>query len=461
VKKKFDPKHDSIQIYDHDNLLQNAYNLIKKELSQDNIELIQKYDRAMVNASLSKATRHKHLKMILSLSRLLNKNWKDFTKEDIDELVFRIMERYGNSSGQETNTTWDHKKVLKIFFRWIRLGSREKEEVGDPPETKHVKIRKVKGKIVREDLLTEADRTRILHACGENARDRAFIDCHFEAGTRPGEILNLQIKHVKFDKNGAILHVDGKTGPRSVRLVHSIPSLAGWLAVHPFKDNPGAPLWPNISYRNYGEPLTYAAARSMIHRRCRMAHLSKRVYLNLFRHTEATITANFMTEAQMRKRHGWSAESKMPARYVHLVNADVDEAIFKHYGIKNDKKEKSNLPTICHVCDTPNPVNSKICSKCGIPLDLKTAIEIQEEEKIGREVQMKKIDELEKKVEELVEVISPSNSSKFLIETDEHKKQLLLQSLQKEHPVVKLDDTRFIIGKHVPAIFNFKLDKKT
>ena len=254
--------------------------------------------------------------------------------------------------------------------------------------------------------------------------------------------------------------MDGKTGPRSVRLVHSTPSLAGWLAVHPFKDNPGAPLWPNISYRNYGEPLTYAAARSMIHRRCRMAHLSKRVYLNLFRHTEATITANFMTEAQMRKRHGWSAESKMPARYVHLVNADVDEAIFKHYGIKNDKKEKSNLPTICHVCDTPNPVNSKICSKCGIPLDLKTAIEIQEEEKIGREVQMKKIDELEKKVEELVEVISPSNSSKFLIETDEHKKQLLLQSLQKEHPVVKLDDTRFIIGKHVPAMFRFESDKK-
>ncbi len=109
MDKKFDTKQGSIQIYDHDNLLKNVYNLIKKELSQQNVELIQKYDRAMVNASLSKATRHKHLKMILSLSRLLNKNWIDFTKDDIDELVFRIMGQYGNSSGQETNTTWDHK----------------------------------------------------------------------------------------------------------------------------------------------------------------------------------------------------------------------------------------------------------------------------------------------------------------------------------------------------------------
>lgn len=31
-----------------------------------------------------------------------------------------------------------------------------------------------------------------------------------------------------------------------------------------------------------------------------------------------------MTEAQLRKRHGWSPESKMPARYVHMINADVD-----------------------------------------------------------------------------------------------------------------------------------------
>ena len=253
--------------------------------------------------------------------------------------------------------------------------------MGDPPETKNVKIKKVKDKIVREDLLTEDDLKKLLHVCGENARDRALIDCHFEAGTRPGEILNLQIRHVKFDKYGAVLHVDGKTGARSIRLVKSTPSLAYWLSVHPLKDDTSAPLWPNTSYRNRGKALTYAGARQMINRRCKMANLSKHVNLNLFRHSEATVTANFMTEAQMRKRHGWTADSKMPGRYVHLVNADVDAAIFEHLGIETKEKEDQNVPKICEICQMPNSFESSICSKCGKPLDLKTALESDEQAK--------------------------------------------------------------------------------
>jgi FKBP-type peptidyl-prolyl cis-trans isomerase (trigger factor) len=110
-----------IRIYDHENLIQNVFKLIQKEVLENNFQLIQKYDRGMVNSSLAKATRHKHLKMILSLSRLLKKDWITITKEDVEDLVYKVMEKYGDESGQETNTTWDHKKVLKIFVRWIKL----------------------------------------------------------------------------------------------------------------------------------------------------------------------------------------------------------------------------------------------------------------------------------------------------------------------------------------------------
>ena len=313
-------KKQSIAIYNYDNLLKKLWSTIKRELSEQNVKLLQKYDKIMITTSLAKATRLKQLKMILSLSRLLQKNWEDFTKEDIDNLVLKVMERYCDENGRETSTTWDHKKVLKSFFRWIRLGSREKNEVGDPPETKDVKIKKIKCKIVRENLLTEDDRTKLLHACGENQRDRAFLDCHFDAGTRPSEILNLKIKHVKFDKYGAIINVDGKTGARPIRLVRSAPNLSSWLDIHPFKDNLEAPLWPILNHRSFGKPLNMAAARSLLHNRAKKANISKRIYLNLFRHSEATLTANYMTEAQLRKRHGWAESSQMPSRY------DVDSA---------------------------------------------------------------------------------------------------------------------------------------
>jgi len=397
-------KSNSFSIYDYDERIRRTYNLIKRDLSKQNQELIRNYDTAMISQGLGKAARLKNLQIVLNLSRFLRKDWKDATKNDIEKIVIEIVNRYSDTTGQETYTTYDHKKILKIFFRWLKLGSREQKEVGDPPETKGVKIRKVKDKISREDLLTEADITKLLHACGENARDRAFIDCHFDAATRPGEILNLKIKHVVTDKYGPMLKVDGKTGARPIRLVESTPSLAAWLNVHPFKDNPDAPLWINLSSRNFGKPLTYAAAYAMVRTRCKKAELSKRVYLNLFRHTRATQSAQFLTEAQMKKRHGWTPYSKMAGRYVHMVNADVDQAILSHYGLHVEEEEKERkLPKICHVCEMPNSFDSKICSKCGKPLDLKTAIEFEESEKNDKEKTQARLEDIEKTQKKILE----------------------------------------------------------
>ena len=390
-----------LKIYDHDHQIAKTWDLIHKELSPENIAVIERYDIAMVGSALAKATRHKHLKMMLGLSRLLGKNWDDTNKEDIDVLVFKLMEKYSDDSGKETSTTWDYKKSLKVFFRWFRLGSREMKEVGDPYETKSIKIKKVKNTLAREDLLTEDELEKLLKACGENQRDRAFIDCHYEAGTRPGEILNLQLKHVTFDEYGGVLHVDGKTGTRTIRLINSVPNLASWMENHPFRDNPEAPLWPNFDQRANGKEMTIAAARRMLQRRCKKAVLQKRVFLNLFRHSEATRAANFMTEPQLRKRHGWSNESKMPAVYVHLVNSDVDAALFEHYGIKKKEDTKPKIPKKCHFCTTSNPSDGKLCSKCGKPLDLQEAMRIEEETKQDRALLLDEISRLRQSYENL------------------------------------------------------------
>ncbi len=413
-------KSSKIGIYDYDDRIKRTFNLIEKELSKETVETIQQYNNVMITESMAKATILKHLQTLLNLSRFLNKSWNEVKKQDIDALVAKIVQTYSDN-GQETFTTHDHKKILKIFFRWFKLGSRSKDEVGDPPETKAIKLKRVKDKIVREDLLTEEDKTRLLHSCGENARDRAFIDCHLDAGTRPGEILNLQIKHVKFDKYGAVIHVDGKTGARPIRLVKSTPNLASWINVHPLKDKPDAPLWIILTKKKFGEPLTYSAANQMVKRRCKQAQLSKRVHLNLFRHSEATETAKYMTEAQMKKRHGWTPESNMAARYVHLVNADVDEAIFEHYGIKKNEEAKSKLPQKCHVCDMPNSPDSSICSKCGKPLDLKTAIERDEKE----------IEYLKENMEKIIEEKIGEYNQKFLEKITKIYDERILESKKR------------------------------
>jgi len=194
------------------------------------------------------------------------------------------------------------------------------------------------------------------------------------------EILSLQIKHVKFDKYGALLHVDGKTGSRPIRIIRSVPNLSRWLDVHPFKDNSNSPLWIALKKERFGKPLSYRSATKIVQSRGKMGGITKKINLKLFRHSEATQTAQFMTEAQLRKRHGWSPSSRMPDRYVHIVNSDVDEALFEHYGIKKPKKTDNKVPKFCLVCKNANSFDSTICSQCGKPLDLEAAIHVEDEQ---------------------------------------------------------------------------------
>ena len=252
----------------------------------------------------------------------------------------------------------------------------------DAPITEDILIAKVRNKLVREDLLTLEEKSRLLHACGPNLRNRMMLAVKFEAGDRAGELLTAQLKHVKSDEFGAIIHVDGKTGARPIRLIESAPDLFKWINAHPFKEDGDAPLCMDLGHKSYGMPMKYATANKMLKDVTKKAEITKRIYFTLMRHSQITETANYLTEQQLKKRYGWTPGSEMPATYVHLVDADVDDAILKHHGIKKEKiKEDKRLPRICSVCQTPNSWDVNICDNCGKPLSLEAAINAEEEQK--------------------------------------------------------------------------------
>jgi len=400
----------STDLYYHDKRLEMYRKTAKREFSESNFALYEKYDEFMLAETLAKATRDKNLQVVIGLTRLFGKDWVDVTKSDIQTLVAKINQKYTDERGKETNTSFDQKKILKLFVRWVKLGHRDKLKVGDPPEIQNVRLKKPADKLSREDLISEEDRIKLLHACGGNLRDKAFIDVHLEAATRPGEILNLQLKHVTFDKYGAVIKVDGKTGTRPIRIVRSAPILNQWLKSHPFNNDKSSPLWISLSRSNFGDALSYRAANRIIKTRAEIARLGKRVFLNLFRHSSATETANFLTEAQLKKRHGWTKDSKMAGRYTHLVNADVESAVLKHHGFV---LEETNLkpPKICQVCSFVNDPESSECSNCDKPLDLKTALEIQEKEQDGKQ---REIDGLKENMDKIIEEKIGKYNQKFM-----------------------------------------------
>ena len=56
-----------------------------------------------------------------------------------------------------------------------------------------------------------------------------------------------------------------------------------------------------------------------------------------------------------------------------------------------------NKPKICKICDLPNSYDSKRCSKCGKPLSLDVALELEEKENDDKQSLLKRIESLESK----------------------------------------------------------------
>jgi len=362
----------AIDIHDYEKRYESAIRRIKaSEIPEANKEAILGFQKD-ISARGTKIPRVvKYLNDLMTISRLLGKEFKSATRDDIVDLVNRI-ERKPYSEWTKT----DFRIVTKRFYRWLN-GS----DTVYPDEVKWINTSlNVKGGMLPEELWTE-DEVRKLIDAADNPRDKAMIFIVYESGCRIGEVSSRQIKHVQFDEYGAKLMVDGKTGMRRVRLVSSVPSLSVWLSHHPDKDNPDAPLWVGNGCRNKNKPLKYNSIGAIFRKAAQKSCVRKRCNPHMFRHSRATLLAQHLTEAQLKQVFGWTQSSKMASVYVHLSGRDTDDAMLQFNGIKTGKaEEKESIlkPKKCPRCELVNSVTSKFCNRCAAPLDIQTALSIEE-----------------------------------------------------------------------------------
>ena len=71
---------------------------------------------------------------------------------------------------------------------------------------------------------------------------------------------------------------------------------------------------------------------------------------------------------------------------------------FQRTRTRAEKIDVPKTPKICHVCKNPNAWDSKTCSNCAKALDLKTAIEMEDQEK-------SKVNELEKRLSDTERIL--------------------------------------------------------
>jgi integrase len=317
---------------------------------------------------LSKPRMIKYALTLEQVAKILGKPFSKATKSNIVRLV-KVIEGRDYSDW----TKRDYKIVVKRFFKWL------KKSEDYPDEVRWIKARVKNTSMLPEELLTEEEVKRMAEAAN-NQRDRAFILVLYESGCRIGEILSLKIKNVHFDDYGAVLIVNGKTGSRRVRVLFSQAELASWMNIHPLRGDPDAPLWVTLGTNSRNSILNYRTACEILKESAKKARIRKRIYPHLFRHSRATYLANYLTEAQMKQYFGWVQGSSMASVYVHLSGRDVDKALLKLQGINvpNEKIEQQLKVIICPRCKNKNSPTSKFCNACGLCLDMKTAMQVDE-----------------------------------------------------------------------------------
>ena len=343
--------------------------LESSKISRANKKAIVDFHQECFAEGLSIARVERYVFILKQIAEILKKDFKRATKKDI----IRVMQEIESRDYTEWTKLF-YKVALKKFYRWLR-GTKE-----PPPEVAWIKLTMKNGNHkLPEELLTQDDVKKMVEAA-KTLRDKALIAVLYESGCRVGEIASLQIKNVSFDKYGALLIVDGKTGMRRVRIINTVPYLASWLSMHPMRGNPDAPVW--IS-ENSTEMIKYRTIVKILKNSAKGAGIQKRVYPHLFRHSRATHLAKHLTEAQMKQYFGWVQGSDMASVYVHLSGRDLDSTLLKINGIKVDEKEEQKeetlKPIVCPRCSHSNPSTAKFCQKCGMALDLKTAMELEEE----------------------------------------------------------------------------------
>ncbi|QQG40150.1 MAG: tyrosine-type recombinase/integrase [Candidatus Aenigmatarchaeota archaeon] len=382
-------------IYNIDNRLESAMRRLRTDgrITEPNRELLLKFIRQFGVGGGSVYRQVFYAIRMTNIGRLAHKNFDEMDKDDLMELVSRIQEKRDWTE----RTKVDQRACIKRFFKWLRGND---EEI--PPEVRWIKTNEPSNKRkLPEDLVSEDD-LRLLLRHARSARDRAMLWTLWESGVRIGELLSMRYKDAAFDEYGGVIHVRGKTGPRRVRIVSSIPALSAYLESHPTKNGDDA-LW----LTDYGRPMSYSTFKTLLRRIKERSGYRKRLHPHLFRHTAATRLATELTEQQMKAYLGWTGASKMAAIYVHLSGAQMDEAILRIHGLV-PKKEETNghlRPKECGVCGTSNTMDRNWCVRCRHPISEKAKAQTMESNKgfvISEELVTALMDRMEERMRERI-----------------------------------------------------------
>ena len=350
--------------------------------------------------NIKDSTKEGKIKILVWLSKFFeNKSFKEMTKQDVLEYLNNLRKPTAEDPANRWIGTYNGRQMILLkFFRWLYYPDEDYRKRLTPNCMQGVRKlpRKEKTSYKPSDIWEAREHAVFLRYCPYK-RDRCYHALANDMSARPHEILNLKVKDIKFSVTDEGIHyaevriTQGKTGPRTVPLIDSLPFVKEWLEEHP-KGNASDSYIFISQGNNHGSKLTLDGLSSHYDyyktkyfpklldddtvpeydKALVKDMLTKPWNLYVFRHSALTEKSQILSESVLKDHAGWTMSSKMTQIYIHLSGESSKILLQKRGVIRKSDIGKSNaLKTRqCPNCLEPNKPDSQFCIKCRIVLSL-------------------------------------------------------------------------------------------
>jgi len=327
---------------------------IYQGVSNDNKQTILKFCKDMELLDLSEQTIYNYKFNLIKLGRFLKGiTYKRATKDEIKSFFVFLKETKYSSGSQETM-----KIVLKRFYKWL-FELEQDDKLPDCVRWIKFKTNRQKKRetdILKEMTVSDYEYKKLIETASGNIQSQAIVETLYWFGVRISELTSMNIDGVK-RKDGIIeiTVLNSKTQPRPVKLSESeyYPKhLMNWLDNHPFRGQPGKPVWLNFTKRKkvYKERIKDQPIRDILTALAKESKL-KHIHPHMFRHTAITKDlANGMPVAHVATKYSVSLET-IQSTYNHSGEKEFTEWLqkksqnYKAPTFNEIKKEKERLET--------------------------------------------------------------------------------------------------------------------
>jgi integrase len=382
--------------------------------------------------NIKNSTKEGRIKVLVWLSNYHDnkKTYKGLTKEDVLGFLNKLRKPISEDPTQRWIGSYNGRQIiLNKFFRWLYNPAEPDHSKRNTPDCmKGIKQlpRKEISPYSPSDLWEPREHAIFLKYC-PSVRDRCYHSLANDMSARPHEILNLKTKDILFKRTddgkqyAEVLIKGGKTKPRGVPLIDSIPYVKELINGHPSGLNSNSWLFISNSNTAFGSKLTYDGLsyqykyfyktkffpgllkdetvpegdKSLIRNM-----LTKPWNLYIFRHSALTEKSLILKEHVLRNHAGWTMSSKMPQVYIHYFGNESTKSLLQAKGLVRSEDKESDFASImyreCPNCLEPNKQENKFCIKCSMVLSYDCYSEVRNEDK-------QKIDKLENDIESLKE----------------------------------------------------------